>query len=80
MRFVEYPKIGFIELDKIVKKIKNLSGGILLIDYGYLNVMNKNTLQAVARNKKIDMSHLYENLEKTDITSLVNFSLLKNTL
>ena len=77
LRFIEYPKIGFIELDKIVKKIKNLSGGILLIDYGYLNVMNKNTLQAVMGNKKIDMSHLYENLGKTDITSLVNFSLLK---
>ena len=64
-------------MDKIVKKIKNLSEkGSLLIDYGYLNVMNKNTLQAVMRNKRIDMSHLYENLGKTVIT-LVNFSLLK---
>ncbi len=77
LKFIEFPKLGLIELDKITKKIKNLSGGILLIDYGYLDVLNRSTLQAVMKNKNMDMSHLLKNLGQADITSLVNFSLLK---
>ena len=77
LKFVEYPKLGFIELDKIVKKVTQLSGGILLIDYGYLNSGNKSTLQAVMNNKRITMKSLFKNLGKADVTSLVNFSLLK---
>ncbi len=76
-RFIEFPKQGFIQMDKIVKKIKKLSGGILLIDYGYLQTFNQSTLQAVKRNKKMNMKYLYKNLGEVDITSLVNFSLLK---
>ena len=41
LKFIEYPKLGFKELDKIVKKITIHNGGILLIDYGHLNVINK---------------------------------------
>ena len=77
LKFIEFPKLGFLELDKIVKKINSLSGGILLIDYGYLNVINRSTLQTVMKNKKINMNHLFKNLGRADITSLVNFSLLK---
>ena len=76
-KFIEFPKLGISELSKIIKKIKNLSGGILLIDYGYLNVKNKSTIQAVMKNKKIEMEQLPKNLGKADITSLVNFKLLK---
>ncbi len=76
-RFIEFPKLGFDELDKITSKVRKLSGGILLIDYGYLNVLNRSTLQAVMKNKKMDMSHLLENLGKADITSLVDFKLLE---
>ena len=64
-------------MDKIVKKINNLSGGILLIDYGYLNLSNENTLQAVMKNKKININIFFKNLGNADITSLVNFNLLK---
>ena len=74
MKFIEFPKLGFKELDKITKKIVNLGGGILLIDYGYLLPNNKSTLQSVFKHKKND---LFKNLGKADITSLVNFSLLK---
>ena len=77
LKFIEYPKLGFLELDKMVKKITNLSGGILLIDYGYLNFINRSTLQAVMKNKKISINSLFRNLGKADITSLVNFKLLK---
>ncbi len=76
-KFIEYPKLGLSELDKIVKKISILNGGILLIDYGHLNQLNKNTLQAVKNNKKMNMKNLLKHLGKADITSLVNFSLLR---
>ena len=75
--FIEYPKLGFIELDKIVKKISRHSGGILLIDYGYLIPFNENTLQAVMKNKKVKMNNLLNFIGKADITYLVNFKLLK---
>ena len=56
---------------KIIKKISKLKGGLLLIDYGYLESNNKNTLQSVIKHKK---NKLLENLGKADITSHVNFS------
>ncbi len=74
LNFIEFPKLGFKELDKITKKISQLSGGILLIDYGYNVPNNKNTLQSLMNHKKNNLLH---NLGKADITSLVNFSLLK---
>ena len=77
IKFIEFPKLGLIEMDEIVKKINNLSGGILLIDYGYLNLSNKSTLQAVMKNKKINLDLFFKNLGNADITSLVNFNLLK---
>ena len=58
-------------------KISKLSGGILLIDYGYLNINNSSTIQAVMQNKKISTKGMLSNLGKADITSLVNFNLLK---
>ena len=61
----------------MVKKINELTGGILLIDYGYSNIINRSTLQAVMKNKKININDLFKNLGKADITSLVNFSLLE---
>ncbi len=75
--FVEYPKLGFHELNKIIKKISALSGGILLIDYGYLKPFNGNTLQTVMKNKKIQMNNLHNHIGKADVTYLVNFNLLK---
>ena len=77
LKFIEYPKLGLIELDKMVKKINKQTGGILLIDYGYLNIINRSTLQTVMKNKKINMNSLFKNLGRADITSLVNFSLLE---
>ncbi len=75
--FVEFPKLGFVELNKIIKKISAQSGGILLIDYGYLKSFNGATLQAVRKNKKIKMDNLLNHIGKVDITYLVNFNLLK---
>ena len=74
LKFIEYPKLGFRELKKIIKKILFLKGGILLIDYGYLKPHNENTLQSVFKHKK---NNILKNLGKADVTSHVNFALLK---
>ena len=73
-KFIEFPRLGFDELDKITKKISKNRGGILLIDYGYCNQINKSTLQSVKKHKK---NRLLDNLGSADITSLVNFRLLE---
>ena len=75
--FIEYPKLGFGELEKIINKISDLTGGVLLIDYGDFNLVNKSTLQTVMKNKKINIKNFFHNLGKADVTSLVNFSLLQ---
>jgi cyclopropane-fatty-acyl-phospholipid synthase len=74
LKFIEYPKFGFKELKKIVKKISQLNGCLLMIDYGYLKSNNQDTLQSVMKHKK---NNLFDNLGKADITSHVNFDLLK---
>ena len=76
LKFIEYPKKGFFELNQVIKKISELSGGILLIDYGYFKNKNLNTIQAIMNNKKISMRAMLNNLGRADITSLVNFELL----
>ena len=73
LKFIEFPKLGFDELNKIIKKLSKFEGGLLLIDYGYLTPKNKNTLQSLIKHKR---NNLLNNLGKADITSLVNFKLL----
>ena len=51
-----------------------LKGCLLLIDYGYLGPNNQNTIQSVIKHKK---NNILKNLGKADITSHVNFTLLK---
>ncbi len=74
LKFIELPKLGFGELKKITKKISELTGCILMIDYGYLKSNNQNTLQSVIKHKK---NKLMNNLGEADITAHVNFPLLK---
>tara|TARA_B100000780_G_scaffold185354_1_gene130162 strand:- start:7 stop:1071 length:1065 start_codon:yes stop_codon:yes gene_type:complete len=72
--FIEFPKQGFKELDLITSTIKRLNGGLLLIDYGFLKQKSSNTLQSVKNHKK---NMPFKNVGNADITSLVNFNLLK---
>ncbi len=74
LRFIEFPKLGLRELKKISKKICQLNGCLLIIDYGYLKSKNLNTLQSVMNHKK---NNYLKNLGKADITAHVNFELLK---
>ena len=73
LKFIEFPKYGFGELKKIIKKISQVKGCLLMIDYGYLNSNSQNTLQSVINHKK---NNLFNNLGKADVTSHVNFKLL----
>jgi len=72
--FIEFPKQGLKELDLITKTIKRLNGGLLLIDYGFLKQESIDTLQSIKDHKK---NMLFNNVGNADITSLVNFNLLK---
>ena len=72
LNFIEFPNSGLIELEKIIKKIKLLGGGILLIDYGYIKSNNNDTLQSIRKHKK---NKIFSNIGNSDITSLVNFYL-----
>ncbi|MDB9760948.1 SAM-dependent methyltransferase [Pelagibacteraceae bacterium] len=72
--FVEFPKQGLKELNLIINTIKKLNGGLLLVDYGFLKNKGSDTLQSVKNHKK---NILFNNIGNADITSLVNFNLLK---
>ena len=71
-KFIEYSEIGIKYLKDISKIIKKNTGGLLLIDYGYVRKKMKNTLQAVSNHK---YSNLLKNIGKNDITHHINFSL-----
>mgnify|MGYP006090385801 CR=1 FL=1 len=75
LNFIEFPKAGLIEMKKVIKKIKLFNGGILLIDYGYIKSNNNDTLQSIKNHKK---NKIFDNIGESDVTSLVNFELLKN--
>tara|TARA_B100001121_G_C18696527_1_gene625252 strand:- start:849 stop:1907 length:1059 start_codon:yes stop_codon:yes gene_type:complete len=73
LRFIEFPKSGLSLLEKVINKINTLGGCILMIDYGYLESNNQDTLQSVMKHKK---NFILTNVGKADITAHVNFSLL----
>ncbi len=73
LKFIEFPKLGFQELTKIIKKIFKLKGCILLVDYGYFRANNQNTLQSVMKHQK---NNPLKNLGRADVTTHVNFKLL----
>ena len=72
--FIEYSHTGINYLKDISKIIKKNKGGLLIIDYGYLDKKMKNTLQAVSKHK---YSNILKNIGKSDIT-YIKFNYLKN--
>ena len=72
--FIEYSELSFKYLQVISKMIKTNSGGLLLIDYGYLGKKMKNTLQAISNHK---FDNILENIGNVDITHNINFFLFK---
>ena len=72
--FIEYSEFGFDYLKNISNIIKKNTGGLLIIDYGYLEKKMKNTLQAVSNHK---FANILDNIGGVDITHNINFELFK---
>ena len=72
-KFIEYSPLTTKYLKTIIKKIKLNSGGILIIDYAYLEKEMKNTLQAVSKHKYCDVLNGFRN---SDITYNLSFNLI----
>ncbi|MDC1010935.1 SAM-dependent methyltransferase [Candidatus Pelagibacter sp.] len=71
---IEYSPETFKYLKTICSIIKKNNGGILIIDYGYLNLKMHETLQAV---KNHEYSNVLENIGDTDITYNINFNIFE---
>ena len=72
--FIEFSPQTYKYLNIIAKKINTFKGGLLIIDYGYLEKKMKNSLQSVHKHK---FNKIFNNFGKSDITHNVNFCLLK---
>ena len=71
---IEYSPVSFEYLKHICNSIKKNDGGILIIDYGYLNFKMHETLQAIKNHKH---SNILEDIGDSDITYNINFNLFK---
>ena len=71
---IEYSPSSFEYLKDISNLIKNNDGGLLIIDYGYLNLKMKETLLAIKNHKH---SNILEDIGDSDITYNINFNLFK---
>ena len=71
---IEYSPSSFEYLKDISNLIKKNDGGILIIDYGYLNFKMKETLQAIKNHKH---SNILEDIGDSDITYNINFNLFE---
>jgi cyclopropane-fatty-acyl-phospholipid synthase len=71
---IEYSPGSFEYLKNICNLIKKNDGGILIIDYGYLDFKMHETLQTIKNHK---YSNILEDIGDSDITYNINFSLFK---
>jgi len=71
---IEYSPQAFKYLETICNLVKKNDGGLLIIDYGYLNSKMHETLQAVNNHK---YSNILKNIGNSDITYNINFNLFK---
>ena len=76
-KFIEYSPLGFKYLKNITNKIKLNNGGILIIDYGYIDKKMKNTLQAVSKHK---YTNILKSFGSSDITYNLSFDLISQMI
>ena len=75
-RIIEYSPTALKYIKNISKKINN-NGGLLIIDYGYLEDSMKDTLLAIKKHK---ISNLLNEFGNSDITYKLNFKILKKVI
>ena len=71
---IEYSPDAFKYLKIIGDIIKENKGGMLIIDYGYLNSKMQDTLQAVNNHK---FTNILKNISESDITYNISFNLFQ---
>jgi cyclopropane-fatty-acyl-phospholipid synthase len=71
---IEYSPSSFEYLKDVSNLIKKNDGGILIIDYGYLDLKMEETLQAIKNHKYSD---ILEDIGDSDITYNINFNLFE---
>ncbi|MDR2609308.1 MAG: SAM-dependent methyltransferase [Rickettsiales bacterium] len=74
---VEVCSAGIETLKRLEEKIYNNKGAALIIDYGYVYPEYKSTLQSVKQHR---YANFLENVGNSDITALVNFQALRDSL
>ena len=75
--FIEYSPLASKYLKDITNKINDNNGGILIIDYGYLDKKMKNTIQAVSKHKYTNILTSFRN---SDITYNLSFNLMSQVI
>jgi cyclopropane-fatty-acyl-phospholipid synthase len=73
-KIIEFSPLTYKYLNIISKKINSFHGGLLIIDYGYIEKKMKNSLQSVYKHK---FNQILENFARSDITYNISFHLLK---
>jgi len=76
-KFIEYSPLATKYLRTIIKKIILNNGGILIVDYAYLEKEMKNTLQAVSKHKYCDVLKSFRN---SDLTYNLSFNLINKII
>jgi cyclopropane-fatty-acyl-phospholipid synthase len=76
-KFIEYSPLSIKYLKIISEKINTNNGGILIIDYGYLDSSMKNTLKSISKHKFNDVLSKFG---ASDITHNINFKLLEKII
>lgn len=74
---IEFSPLGMEIMHKIEEKIYKNKGAALIIDYGYIYSSYRSTLQAI---KQHNYANFLEDVGSSDITTLVNFQMLKDSL
>ena len=74
-KILEYPVDIETYLNSISRIIKKNNGIFLMFDYGYSDILGKNTIKAIKKHKTVDLLKEYTDC---DITFDINFNILKN--
>ena len=73
-KIIEFSPLTYKYLNIISKKINTFQGGLLIVDYGYLQKKMKDSLQSIYKH---NFNNVLDNFGKSDITHNLNFFLLK---
>jgi cyclopropane-fatty-acyl-phospholipid synthase len=73
-KIIEFSPLTIKLMKQISKKLINKNGGLLIIDYGYLNNSMMDSLQAVKNHKKVN---ILKNYGSTDITYKISFKTIE---